>query len=329
MKKILLILMACLLVVGAADAQGKKKKGKKGDSPVIEGCQKVRESDYATYDRFTQFTTKDMDRYFTPFDYSGMCSITQEKEPEWGSLKPVMNYLEKVSRATLTMCAIYAVNPNIEDTKEHKRIADEGREEALKAVECFEAWKVRNEWRNKIQYRVAEVDYRYFKGASYFDDQSGDELIHVGVILYFGTKKKPVFDPDTTTRTFADIKFFPNDATIVESWYSHLDEISVRVVPEDRSAVERFGFVGIVHALDVAHRQIAAGRVDVRVRRAQMMQVAAAVALLKTASGLRPDVLAVEVSAQLVRIEQDRVCRAVVRVGFRPVVYQRTVADVG
>ena len=241
MKKILLILMACLLVVGAADAQGKKKKGKKGDSPVIEGCQKVRESDYATYDRFTQFTTKDMDRYFTPFDYSGMCSITQEKEPEWGSLKPVMNYLEKVSRATLTMCAIYAVNPNIEDTKEHKRIADEGREEALKAVECFEAWKVRNEWRNKIQYRVAEVDYRYFKGASYFDDQSGDEIIHVGVILYFGTKKKPVFDPDTTTRTFADIKFFPNDATIVESWYSHLDEISEYLKENDRKGLLLIG----------------------------------------------------------------------------------------
>ena len=241
MKKILLILMACLLVVGAADAQGKKKKGKKGDSPVIEGCQKVRESDYATYDRFTQFTTKDMDRYFTPFDYSGMCSITQEKEPEWGSLKPVMNYLEKVSRATLTMCAIYAVNPNIEDTKEHKRIADEGREEALKAVECFEAWKVRNEWRNKIQYRVAEVDFRYFKGASYFDDQSGDEIIHVGVILYFGTKKKPVFDPDTTTRTFADIKFFPNDATIVESWYSHLDEISEYLKENDRKGLLLIG----------------------------------------------------------------------------------------
>ena len=241
MKKILLILIACLLVVGAADAQGKKKKGKKGDSPVIEGCQKVRESDYATYDRFTQFTTKDMDRYFTPFDYSGMCSITQEKEPEWGSLKPVMNYLEKVSRATLTMCAIYAVNPNIEDTKEHKRIADEGREEALKAVECFEAWKVRNEWRNKIQYRVAEVDYRYFKGASYFDDQSGDEIIHVGVILYFGTKKKPVFDPDTTTRTFADIKFFPNDATIVESWYSHLDEISEYLKENDRKGLLLIG----------------------------------------------------------------------------------------
>lgn len=241
MKKILLILMACLLVVGGADAQGKGKKGKKVDSPVIEGRQKVRESDYATYDRFTQFTTKDMGRYYTPFDYTRFCEVAKEKEPDWGSLKPVMNYLEKVSRATLTMCAIYAVNPNIENTKEQKRIADEGRKEALRSVECFEAWKVKQGWRNKIQYKVAEVDYRYFKGASYFDAQSGDELIHVGVILYFGTKKKAVFDPDTTTRTFPDIKFFPNDATIVESWNTLLDEMSDYLKENDNKGLLLIG----------------------------------------------------------------------------------------
>ena len=137
-----------------------------------------------------------------------------------------MNYLEKVSRATLTMCAVYAVNPNIESTSEHKRIAAEGRQEALKAVECFEAWKVSQGWRNKIQYKVAEIDYRYFKGA-YFDEATcTDELIHVGIMLYFGTKKKAMFDPDTTTRTFSDIKFFPHDATIVDSWNVQLDEMS-------------------------------------------------------------------------------------------------------
>lgn len=239
----MMIMMACLLVVGAADAQKKpsKGKGKKSDTPVIEGRQKVRESDYQTYDRFTQFTTKDLGRYYTSFDYSKICGMTQEKSPDWGELKPVMNYLEKVSRATLTMCAIYAVNPSIESTKEHKRIAAEGREEALKAVDCFEKWKVEQGWRNKIQYKVAEVDYRYFKGAGYFDDQTGDEVIHVGMILYFGTKKKAIFDPDTTTRTFADIKFFPNDATIVDSWNSHLDEISDYLKENDRKGLLLIG----------------------------------------------------------------------------------------
>ena len=229
--------MACLLVVGAVDAQGKKGKGKKGESPVVEGKQKVRESDYQTYDRFTQFTTKDMGRYYTPFDYSKMCSETQAKAPNWGTLQPVMNYIEKVSRATLTMCAIYAVNPSVESTKEHDRIAAQGRQEALKALECFDAWKVEQGWRNKIQYKVAEVDYRYFKGANYFDGAYTDELIPVGLILYFGTKKKAVFDPDTTTRTFQDIKFFPNDATIVESWNTLLDELSEYLKENDRKGV--------------------------------------------------------------------------------------------
>ena len=162
MKKILLIVMACLVALGGAEAQKKPSKGKKKDSPVIEGRQKVRESDYQTYDRFTQFTTKDMGRYYTPFDYSKMCSETQAKAPNWGTLQPVMNYIEKVSRATLTMCAIYAVNPSVESTKEHDRIAAQGRQEALKALECFDAWKVQQGWRNKIQYKVAEIDYRYF-----------------------------------------------------------------------------------------------------------------------------------------------------------------------
>ena len=241
MKKILLILMACLLVVGTVDAQGKKGKGKKGESPVVEGKQKVRESDYQTYDRFTQFTTKDMGRYYTSFDYTRFCDITKEKAPDWGDLKPVMNYLEKVSRATLTMCAVYAVNPNIESTSEHKRIAAEGRQEALKAVECFEAWKVSQGWRNKIQYKVAEIDYRYFKGA-YFDEATNtDELIHVGIMLYFGTKKKAMFDPDTTTRTFTDIKFFPHDATIVDSWNVQLDEMSDYLKENDRKGLLLIG----------------------------------------------------------------------------------------
>ena len=237
MKKILLIVMACLVALGGAEAQKKPSKGKKKDSPVIEGRQKVRESDYQTYDRFTQFTTKDMGRYYTPFDYSKMCSETQAKAPNWGTLQPVMNYIEKVSRATLTMCAIYAVNPSVESTKEHDRIAAQGRQEALKALECFDAWKVQQGWRNKIQYKVAEVDYRYFKGANYFDGAYTDELIPVGLILYFGTKKKAVFDPDTTTRTFQDIKFFPNDATIVDSWYELIDELADYLKENERKGV--------------------------------------------------------------------------------------------
>lgn len=253
MKKILMIMMACLLVVGAVDAQKKPAKVKKGDSPVITGKQKVRESDYKTFDKFTQFNTKSTDLYYTPFDYSKIPEIVTDPVPaaarraagvfipkhevDWGSLKPVMSYLEKVSRATMTMCAIYAVNPSVDNSKEHDRIAAEGRQEALKALECFDAWKVEKGWRNKVQYKVAEVDYRYFKGAGYGEGMYNDELIHVGMILYFGSKKKAIFTPDTTTRTFQDIKFFPNDATIVDSWNTMLDEITEYLKENDRKGL--------------------------------------------------------------------------------------------
>lgn len=253
MKKILLIMMACLLVVGGADAQKKQTKGKKGESPVITGKQKVRESDYKTYDKFTQFSTKSSDLYYTPFDYSKIPDMVTDHVPDavrkmagafipkhetdWGALKPVVSYLEKVSRATMTMCAIYAVNPSVESSKEHDRIAAEGRQEALTALEYFDAWKVEKGMRNKVQYKVAEVDYRYFKGAGYSEGMYNDELIRVGLILYFGSKKKAIFATDTTTRTFQDIKFFPNDATIVESWYPLLDEITEYLKENDRKGL--------------------------------------------------------------------------------------------
>ncbi len=243
MKKIILIMLAVLVAIGGADAQNRSGKGKKKkDNPVIVGKQKVRQSDYAEFDRFTSFSTKDSKRYFTPFDYSTLPELTQKPRPEWGEMQPVMNYLEKVSRAGMLMCAIYAVNPAIEDAAERTRLAREAQKEALDAMMAFDAWKVKKEWRNKIQYKVAEVDYRYFKGAAYYNENHDEEVIHVGVLLYFGTKKAPIIDTDTTSRTFSDIKFFPNDATIVESWYPLLDELSDYLKENDRKGVLLTGY---------------------------------------------------------------------------------------
>lgn len=259
MKKILLIALSLLLVAGTVEAQGSKSaKGKKKDSPVIAGKQKVRQSDYVTYDKFTSFNSKKSDSYYTPFDYSKIPEITGDKVPAavrraagpfipkheaaWGELQPVMNYLEKVSRASMTMCAIYAVNPDIEDNKRHDELAKQGQEEALAALDAFAAWMKKKEWRNKVQYKVAEVDYRYFKGANYYNEQSSDELIHVGLLLYFGSKKKAIIISDTASRTFQDIKFFPNDATIVESWFPMLDELSDYLKENDRKGVLLTGY---------------------------------------------------------------------------------------
>lgn len=243
MKKIiLLIAMTAIVTTGAFAQSGGQKKRKKGEQPYIEGRQKVRESDYATFDKFTNFSTKDMARYYSPFDYTRMVNLCRYPNPDWDEMKPVMNYLEKVSRAQMTMCAIFAVNPEVTDANQRKLLVAQGMQEAKQALDAFDEWKQKREWRNKVQYKIAEVDYRYFKGANFYNEQKDDELIHVGLILYFGSKKKAMFDPDTNSRTFTDIKFFPNDATIVESWYPHIDEIAEYLKENERKGVLLTGY---------------------------------------------------------------------------------------
>lgn len=244
MKKILLMTIALLVLCPAMDAQTKPKGGKKTASPYISGKQKLRgqQPDCYTFDRFTPFSTKDMKRYYAPFDYTTIPLLAQKSQPDWGVMQPVMNYLEKSSRAVMTVCALYAVNPDIEDQATHDRLAKEAAREAKSCLDAFEAWKVKREWRNKIQYQVAEVDYRYFKGADYYNAQTSDEIIHVGLLLYFGSKKKAMFDTDTNTRTFPDIRFFPNDATIVDSWNTVLDELTDYLKENDRKGVLLTGY---------------------------------------------------------------------------------------
>jgi len=243
MKKILLLIaMTAIVAIGAFAQSGNNKKGKKGEQPYIEGRQKVRESDYATFDKFTNFNSKDMARYYSPFDYTRMVNLCRYPNPDWDEMKPVMNYLEKVSRAQMTMCAIFAVNPEVTDANQRKLLVAQGMQEAKQALDAFDEWRQKREWRNKIQYKIAEVDYRYFKGANFYNEQKDDELIHVGLLLYFGSKKKAMFDPDTNSRTFVDIKFFPNDATIVESWYPHIDEIAEYLKENERKGVLLTGY---------------------------------------------------------------------------------------
>lgn len=243
MKKIALLLMAALMIVGTASAQTQtKKNSKKSNQPYIEGRQKVRESDYKTFDKFTTFSTKDVSRYYTPFNYMRMVNLCRYPNPDWDQLKPVMNYIEKVSRAPMLMCAIFAVNPEITDADQRKILVAQGMQEAKQAFDAFDKWRTEKEWRNKIQYKIAEVDYRYFKGANYLNEQQDDQLIHVGMLLYFGSKKKPIFDADTNSRTFADIKFFPNDATIVDSWYPLIDELADYLKENERKGVLLTGY---------------------------------------------------------------------------------------
>ncbi len=244
MKKIFSLVMIALLVLSCVDlmAQAKPKGGKKDASPFIEGRQKVRQSDYDTIWQFTNFNTKDLNIYYCPFDYGNMMGLVKVSNPNWGSLRPAINYLEKVSRATMTMCAIYAVNPEIDNPAQREKLSKQGRDEAKECLDAFEEWKVKKEMRNKVQYKVAEVDYRYFKGAYYYDEHVSEPVVHVGLLLYFGTKKKPMFAPDTVSRIFDDIRFFPNDATIVESWLSHIDTVAAYLKDNERKGVLLTGY---------------------------------------------------------------------------------------
>lgn len=237
-----MLTLALLVAFGGAMAQGNKGKGKKKDSPVIEGRQKIRQSDYRSFDRFTQFGTKDTARYYCAFDYSRLGEMATQKKADWGEMQPVINYLQNVSRATMSICFLYAVNPSVLDPATHERLAAQGQKEALEAMAAFEKWKQRQQLRNKVQYKVAEIDYRYFKGAYYNDDASAGDVLHAGVIMYFGSKKKPIISVETDNRVFNDIKFFPNDATVVDSWGTMLDELADYLKENDRKGVLLTGY---------------------------------------------------------------------------------------
>lgn len=248
MKRILSLILIALLIASVNDAlaQNNKKKGSSGKrkqaSPYVEGRQKVRESDYGTFDKFTSFSSKDNTVYFCPFNYMDFFTLTQQSNPEWGDMRPAMNYLQTVSRATVTMCAVFAVNPDIADAAERNALTEKGRQEAKSALDAFNDWKVKKQLRNKTQYMVAEVDYRYFKGANFYNEQRTEEVIPVGLLLYFGSRKKTLFAVDTTSKTFPDIKFFPNDATLMESWNTVLDDVAYYLKTNERKGVLLAGY---------------------------------------------------------------------------------------
>lgn len=241
MKKLILLVLVALLVPMAATAQN-SKKGAKKVSPFIEGKQKVRKSDYDSIWKFTTFDAKKI--YFCDFDYSTIPVLTEDRHPEWGNFTPVMNYLTTVARSPMRICAIFAVNPSVEDDALREQLVEQGREEALEALRCYQAWAADRKLKNKLQLNVAQVDYRYWQGTEFFTtEQPADQLIHVGVLLYFGTKKINMFPSAAEgAKTFKDVKFFPNDATVVESWEPMLDSLATYLLQNERLEVMLRGY---------------------------------------------------------------------------------------
>ena len=242
MKKILLIVLAVLLVAPAVSAQNKDKKGKKVVSPIIEGRQKVRQTDYDSVWKFTTFDNKK--KYYCNFDYTTVVDIVAQKKPDWGTFKPVMNYLLTVPRAPLRICAVFAINPNITNEEHRNALVEAARYDAKEAYALFTDWAQEQEMKNKFSFNVAQVDYRYWKGNSYFlSEPPTDDIIVIGYVLYFGTKKVDLF-PNATAdaQTFKDIKFFLNDATIVDSYIPVIDSLASYLNAHDNYEVLLTGY---------------------------------------------------------------------------------------
>ncbi len=241
MKKLTLLLLVALLAPMAANAQN-TKKGAKVVSPFIEGKQKVRKSDYDSIWKFTTFDAKKI--YYCDFDYSTIPALTEERRPEWGNFTPVMNYLTTVARSPMRICAVFAVNPNVTDDAQREQLIEQGREEALEALKTYQAWAADEKLKNKLQLNVAQVDYRYWQGSDFFTtEQPADQLLHVGVLLYFGTKKINLFPSAAEgAKSFKDVKFFPNDATVVESWEPMIDSLATYILQNERLEVLLRGY---------------------------------------------------------------------------------------
>lgn len=244
MKKTFLFLLIVLFLMPATSVTAQNnKKGNKEISPFIEGRKKVRKTDYDSIWKFTTFDAKS--KYFCPIDYDSLPTIIDNEMNEWGAFRPVINYLSKVSRSPMRICAIFAINPTIENEDERARLIEQARNDAYESLTEFKNWWVDEEERhNKFQLFVAQVDYRYWKGSEYFTtEQPSDDIIRVGLILYFGSKKIDLFPSSAEgAKTFNDVKFFPNDATIAESYNSYLDNLASYLKENDRLEVLLCGY---------------------------------------------------------------------------------------
>ena len=241
MKKLVFLILVAVLAPTAVIAQN-TKKGAKVQSPFIEGKQKVRKSDYDSIWKFTTFDAKKI--YYCDFDYSTIPSLVEVRHPDWGNFTPVLNYLTTVSRSPMRVCALFAVNPKIEDDALRQKLIEQGREEALEALRTYQQWATDEKMKNKLQLNVAQVDYRYWQGMDYFStEQTTEPLIHVGLLLYFGTKKINMFPSAAEgAKSFTDVKFFPNDATVVESWEPMMDSLALYLKENDRLEVMLRGY---------------------------------------------------------------------------------------
>jgi outer membrane protein OmpA-like peptidoglycan-associated protein len=205
------------------------KKGKKVE-PIIDegGKHKVRESAYDTVWKFTAFDGKTF--YFVDYDYNRFRQLKwlRDDQRDWGKFDPVMDYLRSAGRIPMHMCAIFAVNPSVTDQDERDELIAQAQMEAVISLDYFRDILIELEMKNKISYKVAEVDWRYWKDEEFYNEPQREEpLIRVGIVCDFSSKKIDLLPSAArNARSFAEIKFFANDATIQPSYTAELDDLA-------------------------------------------------------------------------------------------------------
>lgn len=208
---------------------GTDKKGKKTE-PIIDtqGKHKVRHTAYDSVWKFTTFDAKKF--YFVDYNYNNFRTLKWQKDDkrDWGAFDPVMDYLRTAGRIPMHICAVFAVNPTITDQDERDAYINRAQMEALISLDYFRDILIELEMKNKIAYKVAEIDWRYWQDEDYYNvPQTSDPVIRVGLICDFSSKKIDLLPSAAKdAQSFADIKFFANDATIQKSYQMELDNIA-------------------------------------------------------------------------------------------------------
>ena len=224
MRRIITIVLLSLLAMpSVVEAQ---KKGRKEVSPIIEGKQKVRKVNYDSVWKFTTFNSKKI--YYCDFDYRTFKELPTAREFNYGNFQPVLNFLATQARTPLLICATYAINPSVTDKAKRLKLKAVADSQAVEAMNGLVEWMTDEKYKNKVQIRVAQVDYRYWWGDEFWDmELPSDDIISVGLVMFFGSRKINLFPSIAEgAPTFKPVKFFPNDAELLDSYDPLIKEVA-------------------------------------------------------------------------------------------------------
>ena len=223
MKRIILVTLVALLAIPSVTMA---QKGRKEVSPIIEGKQKVRKTDYDSVWKFTTFNSKKI--YYCDFDYRTFKDLPTAREFDFGNFQTVLNFLSTQARTPLLICAAYAINPDVTDKAKRIKLKEKAEAQAVEAMKGYVEWMTNEKFKNKIQIRVAQVDYRYWWGDAFWDmEVPSDDILAVGLVMFFGSRKINLFPSIAEgAPTFKSIKFFPNDAELLDSYDTLIKEVA-------------------------------------------------------------------------------------------------------